>query len=228
MLTEPPIDERLDALDQAIAEAVRARVQAGARVGPDADAIALRALLTGGMNRKTWRIVRSVLGRVEAAQGARPVVCGAAALALAADRYGTPTKVFAEADEALTAVRMGSRAILDVQGPRPWWGRLLAMPDVRVVAALPDDAQQRPGALMIARQSPGPTGDDRTFWVTDSPGSEVRIAEALGQSGLSATLLYASGGLKLFMLTGYVQAEDGRLTTAPGSLKGVIGAAPVF
>jgi hypothetical protein len=30
------------------------------------------------------------------------------------------------------------------------------------------------------------------------------------------------------MLAGYVQAEDGRLHDAPGSLSGVIGAAPLF
>jgi hypothetical protein len=40
--------------------------------------------------------------------------------------------------------------------------------------------------------------------------------------------LIAAGGLKLFMLAGYVQAEDGRLASAPGSLSGVIGAAPQF
>jgi hypothetical protein len=34
--------------------------------------------------------------------------------------------------------------------------------------------------------------------------------------------------LKLFVLTGYVQAEDIRLDGAPGGLTGVIGAAPVF
>ena len=36
------------------------------------------------------------------------------------------------------------------------------------------------------------------------------------------------GGLMLFVLTGYVQAEDIRLDGAPGGLTGVIGAAPVF
>ena len=40
--------------------------------------------------------------------------------------------------------------------------------------------------------------------------------------------LTAGGGLKLFVLTGYVQAEDGRLIDAPGQMSGVIGAAPVY
>lgn len=228
MLVEPQADDRLNALDRAIVDAVRARVQAGTRLGPDADAIALRAILADGVDRATSRTLRAVLGRVEAAQGAAPVVCGPAALALAADRYGPAAEVVTEPDDALARVRAGSCAVLDLQGSRPWWGRLLAMPEVRVIAALPDDAHDRPRALLIARQATGPTGDDRTFWVTDSAAVEVRVVEALARVGLAATPLTATGGLKLFMLAGYVQAEDGRLTTAPGSLKGVIGAAPVF
>ncbi len=52
--------------------------------------------------------------------------------------------------------------------------------------------------------------------------------EAMGEAGLIADPLAAAGGLKLFALAGYVQAEDGRLTNAPGRLTGVIGAAPIF
>jgi hypothetical protein len=74
----------------------------------------------------------------------------------------------------------------------------------------------------------GPTGDDRTFWITDSVLAPGRITAALGAAGLAATPLIEAGGLKLFALAGYVQARDGRLDDAPGSLKGVIGAAPVF
>ena len=51
---------------------------------------------------------------------------------------------------------------------------------------------------------------------------------ALAQAGLAAQPLTPGGGLKLFLLAGYVQAEDGRLDGAPGDLTGVIGAAPVF
>jgi hypothetical protein len=81
---------------------------------------------------------------------------------------------------------------------------------------------------MIQRTEPGPTGDDRTFWATDSQAPDARIVEILGAAGLAASPLIAAGGLKLFMLAGYVQAEDGRLASAPGSLSGVIGAAPQF
>ena len=80
----------------------------------------------------------------------------------------------------------------------------------------------------MSREQSGPTGDDRSFWVTDSGWSETKIVEALGQSGLIADPLAAAGGLKLFVLTGYVQPEDGRLSDAPGRLTGVIGAAPIF
>ena len=81
---------------------------------------------------------------------------------------------------------------------------------------------------MVGRETTGPTGDDRSFWVTDSGWSDGRIVEALSDAGLAAEPLAASGGLKLFMLAGYVQVEDGRLHGAPGSLSGVIGAAPLF
>jgi hypothetical protein len=137
----------------------------------------------------------------------------------------------AEADQALIAVRDGAaqktRALIDLSA-RPWWGRLLALPMLKVIAALPDDAAGAPRALMVSTEAPGPTGDDRTFWVTDSGWPDARIVEALGQAGLAAEFLSGGGGLKLFVLTGYVQAEDIRLDGAPGGLTGVIGAAPVF
>ncbi|MDI6625345.1 MAG: hypothetical protein QME55_11495, partial [Brevundimonas sp.] len=85
-----------------------------------------------------------------------------------------------------------------------------------------------PRALLVQPADTGPTGDDRTFWVTDSPLADARIVRRLGDAGLAADPLITAGGLKLFALAGYVQADDGRLNDAPGSLHGVIGAAPVF
>ena len=81
---------------------------------------------------------------------------------------------------------------------------------------------------MVATAPTGPTGEDRTFWVTDSSLSDARIVEALSGCGFVAHPLAAAGGLKLFMLAGYVQVEDGRLSGAPGSLSGIIGSAPLF
>ncbi len=228
MLSEPDTDNRLLALDRAVVEAVRTRLQAGARPSPDADAIALRTLLAEGLDRRTATVVKAMLGRIDAAAGGAIVACGPVSAMLAAERYGSAVKPISEADEALNQTRIGGRAIIDLALPRPWWGRLLAMPDMQVVAALPDDANARPRALMVSMKRGGPTGDDRTFWVTDSTASEVRVTEALNQSGLAGQMLTTAGGLKLFMLAGYVQANDGRLSAAPGALKGVIGAAPAF
>lgn len=227
MLIEPQADAERLALDRAVAEAVRQRVAAGPRPSPDADAIALRELLKG-LSPAATAAVRAVLGRIDAATGAPLVVWGAASQTLAADRFGLAARVAAGPEQALAAVREGSRALLDVTPGKAWWGRLLAEPAVRVVAALPDDRHGLPRALLVQRTEPGPTGDDRTFWATDSQAPDARIVETLGAAGLAASPLIAAGGLKLFMLAGYVQAEDGRLASAPGGLSGVIGAAPQF
>ncbi len=225
-LVEPEADAERLALDRAVAEAVRRRIGAGPRPTPDADAIALRDILIGPAPEAAT--VRAVLGRIDAATGAPVVVWGSASQTLAADRFGLTVRTAAEPEKALAAVRDGARALIDLTPAKAWWGRLLAEPAIRIVAALPDDRHGLPRALMVQRTEPGPTGDDRTFWVTDSQTPDARIVETLGAAGLAASPLIAAGGLKLFVLAGYVQAEDGRLASAPGSLSGVIGAAPLF
>ena len=226
-LIEPEADaERLE-LDRSVAEAVRLRIAAGPRSQSDADAIALRQLLSE-LPPCAIPAVRSMLGRIDASTGAPLVVWGSAARLLAADRFGLDARVAAGPEQALAAVRDGARALMDLSPGPTWWGRLLAEPSLCVVAALPDDRHGLPRALMVQRAEPGPTGEDRTFWVTDSKAPDARIVEALAAAGLVASSLIAAGGLKLFMLAGYVQAEDGRLASAPGSLSGVIGAAPLF
>jgi hypothetical protein len=227
MLKEPPRDAERLALDRALTEAVRARLAAGPRPSVDADAIALREALAG-LSAPEIAAARSVLGRIDAAQGSPLVVWGPASQVLAADRFGLVARLAAQPEAALAAVRDGARALMDLTPASAWWGRLLAEPSLRVVAALPDRGAGPPRALMVQRAPPGPTGDDRTFWVTDSALPDARIVEALSDAGLAATSLIAAGGLKLFVLAGYVQAEDGRLEGAPGSLSGVIGAAPIF
>lgn len=227
MLIEPAADAERLALDRAVAKAVRLRLAAGPRPSPDADAIALRDLLAE-LPSVTAAGVRAVLGRIDAANGPPLVVWGPASQVLAADRFGLTARAAAEPEQALAAVRDGARALMDLAPGKAWWGRLLAEPGSRVVAALPDDRQGLPRALMVRRAEPGPTGDDRTFWATDSTAPDARIVETLGAAGLAASPLIAAGGLKLFMLAGYVQAEDGRLASAPGTLSGVIGAAPQF
>jgi len=227
MLTEPEEDAERLALDRAVANAVRARLAAGARPRPDAEAIALRQTLAGEPPAGS-AVLRAVLGRIDAISGAPLVVWGSASQTLAADRYGLSARTAADPDQALAVVRDGARALMDLTSAFGWWGRLLAEPSLRVVAALPDDRHGVPRALMVQKAEPGPTGDDRTFWTTDSAAPAAAIVEALAASGLAASPVIAAGGLKLFMLAGYVQAEDGRLASAPGGLSGVIGAAPLF
>lgn len=225
-LQEPPADETLDALDRAVVEAVRARIAAGLRDRFDAAVLALRGQAADlGPAERT--ALKALWGRIEAAMGPSLVTCGGLAQALATDRYGLGARPMSS-DDALKAAEGGSRALLDLSTDRPWWGRLLARPELKIVAALPDDGRMRPQAFLVSREGSGPTGDDRTFWVTDSGWSEGKIVEALAEAGLIADPLSAAGGLKLFMLTGYVQVEDGRLANAPGRLTGVIGAAPIF
>ncbi|WP_438851631.1 hypothetical protein [Brevundimonas nasdae] len=226
LLDEPQPDEALLALDRAVVQAVCARVAAGPRDRVDAGAIALRELLAGVPPTEAAAL-KAMWGRIEMANGPGLVTSGGLAQALATDRYGFGARPMM-ADDVLKAVDRGVRGLLDLSFDRPWWGRLLARPEMRIVAALPDDRRGRPQAFLVSREQSGPTGDDRSFWVTDSGWSETKIVEALGQSGLIADPLAAAGGLKLFVLTGYVQPEDGRLSDAPGRLTGVIGAAPIF
>jgi hypothetical protein len=60
-----------------------------------------------------------------------------------------------------------------------------------------------------------PTGDDRTFWVTDAPGPAASVIDALSRDGVAADLVAESSGLKLFMLAGFYQPNDERLARAP-------------
>ncbi|WP_271163872.1 hypothetical protein ACETKC_02160 [Brevundimonas intermedia] len=226
LLEEPRDDAVLSGLDRAVVEAVRARIAAGPRDRFDAGVLALRDL-TADVGPVERSALKALWGRIETATGPSLVTCGGLAQALATDRYGLGARPLS-ADDALRAVEGGSRAMLDLTSDRPWWGRLLARPELKIVAALPDDGRARPQAFLVSKEVSGPTGGDRTFWVTDSGWSETKIVEALGEAGLVADPLAAAGGLKLFVLTGYVQAEDGRLSNAPGRLTGVIGAAPIF
>lgn len=227
-LREPEVGDALIDADRALAEAVRRRLAQGG-AGLDAQAIALRPTLKE-LDPVTRAALQAVAGRILAA-GRPVVVAGHAAPLLAADRFGGARAVHATAEAALAALGEGL-ALLDIDGLGPWWARLLARPDLAVVGALPDTGRGRPGALLVARGGTGPTGDDRTFWVSDSAASDARIAEAFARVGLIAAPAARDGGLKLFMLTGYVQVDDPRLddpaVAALGRLSGVIGHAPVL
>ena len=213
-------------LDRALLKALKARMGVDRRSRDEA-VIALRAVLAEARGVSP-ALVRSLWSRIEA-EGAGPVhVWGPVSALLAADRFGHGVRAVAEPEGALKAVRQGGRAVLDLGRSTPWWARQLAQPELRVTGALPDDASGRPLALMVSSEAAGPTGDDRTFWIIEAPGDEARIVDMLAMRGLAGTPLETAGGLKLFMLAGYVQPDDGRLIAPTGRLSGVIGAAPVF
>jgi hypothetical protein len=225
MLEEPELDAERLALDRALIKSLAARMAAGGHGRADARALALReALRVAGPAQAA--VLRAVHGRIEAAAGRGIVTVGTMSALLAADRWGAATPV-ADAETALASVDETTSALIDL-GDRPWWGRLLARPDLQVVEALPDDRAGAPHALLVSREPSGPTGDDRTFWITDSGLPDARIRGDLAALGLAATLMTQAGGLKLYAIAGYVQPEDGRLTQAPGALSGVIGSAPVY
>lgn len=143
-------------------------------------------------------------------------------------RFGaTPgmTSVAKPEDAMAAAKTQGGVAVMSLATETPWWGRLLAEPKMKVFAALPCLNNWGPvTALAAAEIDVEPTGDDLTYWVTDSPLPSSEILDALSRDGVAADLLAEAGGLKLFALLGFYMPEDERLARAPGRLTGVIGA----
>lgn len=233
------IDERAG-LASAVA-AAKAAAGDGGKFGlrPGREAALLRKLLATPRGSASpaliVRVWRELMASSLAAQGPFHLnVWGgkdnARAVELARLRFGAapPLRSLAKAEDALAGARaLGGVAVCALTPDNAWWGRLLAEPKLKVFAALPCLAAWGPmSALAVAEVEVEPTGDDRTFWVTDAAQSGPAIEEALSHDGVAATLLVAAGGLKLFLLSGFYQAEDPRLARAPGRLSGVIGAAP--
>jgi len=233
------VDERAG-LASAVAAAKAAAGDSG-RFGlrPAREAQLLRKLLAAPRGSASAslvvRIWRELMGASLAAQGPFQLnVWGgkdpARAAELARLRFGAapPLRNLARPEDALTGARaLGGVAVCALTADNAWWGRLLAEPQLKVFAALPCLAAWGPmAALAVAQVEVEPTGDDRTFWVTDAPQPGPAIEEALSRDGVAATLLVQTGGLKLFVLAGYYQPHDPRLARAPGRLSGVIGAAP--
>lgn len=214
----------LAALDLKLARALAERAAAARPRSPDEAAIALRATLAAvpdaprALAIDLWR-------RLQAEADRRPTVVWGAP----ADAAGVGlVEAVADPMRALDRAEAGARAVLALGTGRAWWGRMLARPALRVTGALPETGRGVPSALIVTAERDGPTGDDRTFWVTDAPGSAAEVVAALSAAGLAAAPVEVAGGLKLFAIAGYVQDEDARLQAAPGGLSGVIGAAPVF
>lgn len=233
------LDERAE-----LAHAVAAAKAAAGDIGrfglrPAREAQILRKLLAvpraGATPSLVVRVWREMMAESLALQGPfHLAVWGGKdpgrAAELARLRFGAapPLRQVARPEEALTAARTeGGVAVAALARDNAWWGRLLAEPRLKVFAALPCLAAWGPmAALAVAEVEVEPTGDDRTFWVTDASQSAAAVEEALSRDGVAASLLAEAGGLKLFMLAGYYQADDERLARAPGRLSGVIGAAP--
>jgi chorismate mutase len=209
--------------------AAKAAAGDGGKFGlrPGREAALLRKLLARRGNASpslVVRVWRELIGDSLATQGPfRIAVWGGKdpgrAVELARLRFGTapPLTQVARPEDALAAARaLGGVGVCCLSSDSAWWGRLLAEPKLKVFAALPCLAAWGPmSALAVAEVEVEPTGDDRTFWVTDAPGKAAAIEEALSRDGVAATLL-----------AGFYQAQDERLARAPGKLSGVIGAAP--
>jgi chorismate mutase len=206
---------------------------------PGREAMLLRKLLatprSGATPALVVRIWRELIGESLSVQGPfHLAVWGgrdpARVTELARHRFGAapPLVAVARPEDAIAVARTSwGVGICALTPDQAWWGRLLAEPKLKVFAARPCLAAWGSlTALAVAEVEVEPTGDDRTFWVTDASQSAAAIEEALSRDGVAADLAAEAGGLKLFVLAGFYQREDERLARAPGRLNGVIGAAP--
>jgi len=235
---------RLAAERAGLAETIAAAKAAAGEGGvfalrPAREAQLLRRLLTmphaGAGPALVVRIWREFISDSLSRQGPFHLACWggrdpARIIELARFRFGAAPLMVAAAkpDQAIAAAKIpGGVGVLALEPENAWWGRLLAEPRVRVFAALPClHAWGSLSALAVAQVLVEPSGGDETFWVTDAPQPAAAVEDALGRCGLPGRMVAQAGGLKLFALAGFVQEDDSRLTTAPGDLKGVIGAAP--
>ncbi|MBX3483302.1 chorismate mutase [Phenylobacterium sp.] len=248
------VRQRIDALDTELLRLVDeraslARVVADAkRAAGDGDKFGLRPAREAAILRRLIRsdrqaaspslivrIWRELIGDSLAGQGPFHIsVWGGKdpgrTVELARSRFGAapPLAQVARPEDAVAAARtLGGVAVCALANDSAWWGRLLAEPKLKVFATLPCLAAWGPvSALAVAAVDVEPTGDDITLWVTDAAGPAAAVEEALSKDGVAAELLVEAGGLKLFGLAGFYQADDARLARAPGRLSGVIGAAP--
>ncbi len=235
------VDER-SGLAAQVAAAKKAQLTPGAALPfglkPDRDTQVLRGLLSKPRQHASAaqivRLWRDLMGDNLARQGNyRVALCpgrdAGRMTELVRLRFGgTPAiDLHARPEQALAAAKRSGVVAVAPINEGAWWGRILAEPTLRVFAAMPClIGQGPPTALAVAAVEVEPTGGDETFWVTDAAQPSAAIEAALAQDGVAASMLAQANGLKLFTLAGFYQAGDPRLTRAPGSLTGVIGAAP--
>ena len=232
------VDER-SALAREVAAAKAAAGETGFGLRPARETQVLRKLLaarrTAARPPLIVRIWRELMADSLSLQGPFHVAVWGGrdpgrVMELARMRFGAapPLRQVAKPEDALAAARtQGGVAVAALTPDSAWWGRLLAEPKLRVFTTLPCLTAWGPlAALGVAEVEVEPTGDDRTFWITDAAQPAAAVVDALSRDGVAATLLLEAGGLKLFVLSGFYQRHDERLARAPGRLSGVIGAAP--
>jgi chorismate mutase len=246
---------RIDAIDAELIKLVDERASLSRRVGeikreageamgklairPAREAQLIRALLKSERQaarpEMVVRLWRELIGESLRMQGPfHLTVWGgrdpARTVELARLRFGGAPglTVAKDPDTALAGARLpGGVAVLALEPGERWWGRLLAEPGLKVFASLPClTSWGGQAALAVGGVETEPSGLDETYWVTDAPSSALAVEAALEKQGVAARLIMETGGLKLFGLPGYFQADDERLARAPGRLTGVIGAAP--
>jgi chorismate mutase len=235
------VDERAELARMVgeIKQAVGASAHGGLSIRPAREAELLRKLLAQPRGAaspdvvvRVWRELIAESLRIQ--QPFQLSVWGgrnpARAVELARLRFGVtaPLTLEDQPEAALAAAkRPGNVAVLALEPGSRWWGRLLAEPQLRVFAALPCLRAWGPQAALAVGAVPvEPSGLDETYWVTDATEPAAAVEAALEREGVAAELIQETGGLKLFGLPGYFQADDTRLARAPGGLSGVIGAAP--
>jgi chorismate mutase len=236
----PLIDERTALAEHVVAAKAAAGDAGRFALRPGREALLLRRLLARPRRAASptlvVRIWRELIGASLAAQGPFHLAVwggrdAGRVVELARARFGAAPGLVQtpRPEEALAKAKTPGGVAVCALGPdSAWWGRLLAEPALKVFAALPCLTGWGPtAALAVAEVEVEPTGADQTFWVTDAAQSATGVAEALGNDGVAAELLVEAGGLKLFALAGFYQADDPRLARAPGKLTGVIGAAPL-
>ena len=92
----------------------------------------VESLADPSMRVRYLRSSIEAMGPGEVADLLTVAVHGAEAALFAADRFGLNLRLTETAEAALAAVQGRGRALIDLDA-RPWWGRLLARPDLRFV-----------------------------------------------------------------------------------------------
>ncbi len=181
------MDETVPDLSHLAAAAHALLVDAGGRlIPPDVSARAIRQACAEIIDAPP-SLVAALFREIEAA--ARPVMVsafGPGAEVLARGRFGSTARISSTEDPraALSACRVGGRAIISMQQRDPWWARLLAEPKLSVIDDFLGRDGLKPPAVAVAPLWSEPSGADRTWWITDSPSDPKEIEARLADLGL--------------------------------------------